>query len=68
MTPLTDKEILDVALQHCEFTCEGTYHLRKFQGWAILNVVRECIELQRLVDAAMTEPDRGASARETGCS
>ena len=50
---LTDKEILDVALEHCEFTPEGTYHLNKYQGWAIIRVVRECLELQKLVDAAL---------------
>lgn len=52
MKDLTDKEILDVALQHCEYTPEGTFHLRKFHGWAIINVVRECFELADLVAQA----------------
>lgn len=50
---LTDKEILEVAMEHCDFTPEGTYHLRKYTGWAIIRVVRECLELQTLVDAAI---------------
>ena len=36
---LTDKEILEVAMEHCDFTPEGTYHLRKYTGWAIIRVV-----------------------------
>lgn len=50
---LTDKEILDVALEHCEFTPDGTYHLKKYAEWAIIRVVRECLELQSLVAAAL---------------
>lgn len=48
MKHLTDEEILDVATRHCEFTAEGTYHLRKFRGWGIVSVVRECFELAEL--------------------
>lgn len=47
MHGLTDKEILDIALRHCEFTPESTYHLRRYPGkWAIIMVVREALDLQ----------------------
>lgn len=55
MTILTDKEILDVALKYCDFTPEGTYHMRKFSGWAIVQVVRECLELQELVNQSASK-------------
>lgn len=51
---LTEKEILEIAAKHCEFNCEGTYHLNKYTGWAIVRVVRECFELAALCDAAET--------------
>lgn len=54
MSALTEKEILEVAAKYCEFSCEGTYHLNKYSGWAIVSVVRECLELQSLVTSAMT--------------
>ena len=50
MHGLTDEEILSIAMKHCEFTPEGTYHLRRYQGWGIIKVVRECLDR-----AAMTE-------------
>lgn len=50
---LTDKEILDVAAQHCEFTPDGTYHLSKYREWAIVRVVRECFELADLTAQAL---------------
>ena len=54
---LTDEEILQVAMKHCEFTPEGTYHLRRYQGWAIVKVVRECVE-------AMTDKPAASPALE----
>jgi hypothetical protein len=61
---LTEKEILDVACKHCEFTAEGAYHLRKFQGWAIVAVVRECFELANLVRQAEAAPGLTLDASE----
>ena len=50
---LTDEEILAIAGEHCEFSGEGTYHLRRYPGaWAIVKVVRECFELAELVQQA----------------
>lgn len=59
MKHLTDEEILDVATRHCEFTAEGTYHLRKFRGWAIVNVVRDCFDLAELCRQAEAAPTCG---------
>jgi hypothetical protein len=65
MKHLTDEEILNVATRHCEFTAEGTYHLRKFRGWAIVNVVRDCFELAELCrQAEAAAPGVGASDGE----
>lgn len=53
MHRLTDKEILDIAMMHCEFTPEGTYHLRKYSSaWAIVQIVREAMEkIERIENA-----------------
>lgn len=42
---LTDAQIIEIASKYCDFTIEGTYHLRRYSGWAITSVVRECMEL-----------------------
>lgn len=61
MQPLTDDEILEVAAKHCEFTPEGTYHLRRYSGkFAIVQVVRECFELAELTRQAMDSGYMGA--------
>jgi hypothetical protein len=66
MKHLTDEEIIDVATQHCEFTAEGTYHLRKFRGWAIVQVVRDCFDLAELCRQA--EAPLPGGSNDTGDS
>ena len=63
MKHLTDAEILDVAAQHCEFTPEGTYHLRRYSGkYAIVQVVRECLDLAELRSQAEASSATGEIA------
>ncbi len=51
---ITRAEVLEIACKYCEFRGEGDYTPKHFPtGDAVMSFVRECIELNGLVSAAL---------------
>jgi hypothetical protein len=54
---ITRKEVLEIAINHCEFRGEGDYTPKHFPtGEAVMAFVAECIALDRLIEQATPAP------------